>query len=257
MDNVEGKVVVVTGAAGGIGLAIARRLGRDGARVVIADIEAEVLVAAADELTALGIDAEAVVTDVTDLASVEALAQRSLDRFGSVDVVCNNAGAVLGGRAWEVDVAAWRRLMDVNFWGVVHGIHAFVPILLEQGSPAHVVNTASMAGVMTLGSLGPYVASKHAVVSLSEVLVQDLASVGAAIGVSVLCPGMVATHLGRPDRTAPLDTSAPGVISADATAGFVADAIATRRFYVFTHPRTAKHVRARVDPLLVAADEMR
>jgi NAD(P)-dependent dehydrogenase (short-subunit alcohol dehydrogenase family) len=245
MESIDGKVAVVTGAASGLGFAMASRFASGGAKVVLADVAAPQLERAASELAAGGAEVLAVPTDVTQPAAVDELARRAFDHFGRVHVVCNNAGLVVGGPTWEIELADWHRLLDVNLWGVVHGVHAFVPRLLEQGEPAHVVNTASMAGVMTLASLAPYVASKHAVVGLSEVLARDLAAVEAPIGVSVVCPGFVPTRLGREDRDAPVPPPAPGRVSADDVAARVHEAILEDRFYVFTHPRSLDYVSAR------------
>jgi len=254
VESVRGRVAVVTGAASGIGLALARRFARDGARVVLADVNAERLAAETATLARAGYEVEAVPTDVGDLAGVENLAQRAVARFGAVHVVCNNAGTLLMGRTWEIDVADWRRLMEVNFWGVVNGVHTFVPILIAQGEPGYMVNTASMAGVTSLGSLAPYVASKHAIVALSEVLDRDLRSAGLPIGVSVVCPGMVATRLGRTDEAPPDSSLAPGVLSPDDVADAVSRAMTSGSFYVFTHPGSGTRVQERFTDLLAAAN---
>jgi NAD(P)-dependent dehydrogenase (short-subunit alcohol dehydrogenase family) len=186
-----------------------------------------------------------VTTDVADAASVRALAAAALERFGRVDVVCNNAGVLAMGPAWSFDAADWRRVIDVNLLGVVHGITAFVPTLIEQGRPAHVVNTASMAGVTAVGGIAPYVATKHGVVALSEVLAMDLATAGADhVGVSVLCPGYVPSRLGRPADQA-VEEPAPGQPSADDVAAVTFTAIEERRFYVFTHDGSTKPVQRR------------
>ena len=186
------------------------------------------------------------VTDVGVAESVEALADRAFEVHGRVDVVVNNAGTVVTGRIWDIPLVEWRRLLDVNLWGVIHGIHAFVPRLIAQGGPAYVVNTASMAGVMTLPSLAPYVASKQAVVGLTEVLHHDLAAVGAPVGVSVVCPGYVPTRLGMTDREAQVAEPPPGGVSADDVAATVRRAMREGRFYVFTHPGSTDHVTRRL-----------
>jgi NAD(P)-dependent dehydrogenase (short-subunit alcohol dehydrogenase family) len=251
-----GQVVVVTGAASGIGLALAKRFALEGARLVLADRNADAVAEVARTLEADGTEAHAVPTDVGDPRAVDALAAAAMDRFGIVHVVCNNAGIVLGGLAWEVPLDDWHRLMQVNLWGVVHGIHTFVPLLLAHDEPGYVVNTASMAGVTAIGTLGPYVASKHAVVGLSEVLVHDLAAVGAGerIGVSVVCPGYIPTRIGLDDPSARIPEVAPGGVSADDAAATVAAAMDERRLYVFTHDGSIERFEARV--ALITATSM-
>ena len=210
MRTVDGKVAVVTGAASGIGQALARRFASEGARVVLADIDVERLARAARELRDAGADALGVETDVSDRAALAALAEAAVDRFGAVDIVCNNVGTVVMGDAWDIPVYAWHHLMSVNFWSVVHGIQTFVPLTPAQGTPGYVINTASMAGLTAVGGLAPYVASKQAVVGLSEVLFHDLAAIGAPIAVSVVCPGMVATRLDSPTPPSPPATFRQG-----------------------------------------------
>jgi NAD(P)-dependent dehydrogenase (short-subunit alcohol dehydrogenase family) len=250
VEDLEGKVAVVTGAASGIGFALTRRFLEAGANVVAADVVEPQLASAVDDLRDIGPEITAVPTDVTDAGSVDALASAAMDAFGCVDIVCNNAGVLAQGRAWEVPLEAWRRVIDVNLFGVVHGIRTFVPLLLEQGRPAHIVNTASMGGLVSLPSIGPYVASKHAVVALSEVLVADLAAVGAAIGVSVLCPGYVPSRLGAPDRDIDVPDARPGQPTALDVAADLLDAITTDRFYVFTHQGSLDRVRERMSSIL-------
>lgn len=244
MKTLAGKVAVVTGAASGLGLAMARRFASEGASVVLADVD-EGALAVAVKLVAGPAGAMAVPTDVSDPGAVDELARRTVERFGAVHVVCNNAGTVVAGRAWEISLADWQRVLGANLWGVINGIRTFVPILLAQGEPAHVVNTASMAGVTSLPTLGPYVTSKHGVVALSEVLHHDLAAIGAPIGVSVLCPGFVPTRLGRDDKLSPVAEPAPGAVTADDVAGHVRAALSDGRFYVFTHPGSTREVEQR------------
>src|SRR5512134_171510 len=203
MEALAAKTAVVTGAASGIGLAIAKRLGAEGMRVVLADVEADALARAARELDGAGVETLAVPTDVASAQQVEALAQRATDAFGAPHLVCNNAGVFAGGHCWEVSLADWKWTLDVNLWGVIHGVRSFVPRLLAHGDEAHVVNTASMAGLMSNPFSGPYTVSKHAVVALSEVLHHELTLTGTKVGVSVLCPEAVATRIGESERNRP------------------------------------------------------
>ena len=202
MENLTGKVAVITGGASGIGKAVGWRAAAEGMKVVLADIEEPVLEETAAALAADGADVLAVVTDVSDAASVRALRDRTLRHFGAAHLVHNNAGVGLGGPIWEITEEEWRWILGVNLWGVIHGVNAFVPLLIEQGE-GHVVNTASIAGLSSTPGLGPYTATKHAVVAMSESLFKDLRAAGAPIGVSVLCPGFVQTGIGRSDRNRP------------------------------------------------------
>jgi NAD(P)-dependent dehydrogenase (short-subunit alcohol dehydrogenase family) len=245
VHSIDGKVAVITGAASGLGYAMAKRFAAEGAKLVLADVAEPQLERVAGELAGLGATVEACVTDVGNPESVDALARYSFDAHGRVDIVVNNAGLVVLGKIWEIPLAEWHRLMDVNLWGVIHGIHAFVPRLIRQGGPGYIVNTASMAGVMTLGSLAPYVASKHAVVGLSEVLARDLADSEVPIGVTVVCPGYVPTRLGLQDRDAAVAPPAPGAVSADDVADRVRQAMRDRQLYVFTHPGSIEEVDRR------------
>jgi NAD(P)-dependent dehydrogenase (short-subunit alcohol dehydrogenase family) len=210
VQEFQGRVAVVTGGASGIGLALARTLGAQGMKLVLADVEADALDRAARELEKEGIENLAVVTDVSRAQDVDALAQQALGRFGAVHVVCNNAGVFSGGgAAWEVPLEDYEWVWNVNVWGVVHGVRSFVPILLEQGEEGHVVNTASMAGVTSMAWSAAYCMSKHAVVALSESLHHELRFRQAPIGVSVLCPEAVATHIDRADRNRPASLLPP------------------------------------------------
>jgi NAD(P)-dependent dehydrogenase (short-subunit alcohol dehydrogenase family) len=206
MDDFTGKVAVVTGAASGIGLALARRFASEGMQVVLADVEREPLDSAAEAIARdIGADRVlAVPTDVRDEAAVEALATATFDRFGTAHVLCNNAGVGVGGLAWTVPADRWRWIVEVNLLSVAHGIRAFVPRMIEQGE-GHVVNTASAAGILTGPAMSPYFATKHAVVALSESLYFDLGIVGAPVGVSVLCPEWVRTRIAESERNRPDD----------------------------------------------------
>jgi NAD(P)-dependent dehydrogenase (short-subunit alcohol dehydrogenase family) len=247
-----GKVAVVTGAASGIGFALAERFGRAGMHVVLADVDESALGSAAERIGALGVDTLAVRTDVSDEAAVQQLATRASERFGAVHVVCNNAGVAARSDPWFGPLSAWTWVMGVNFWGVVHGVRAFLPLLAAQ-SEAHIVNTASMAGL--LPGFGPsYDASKHAVVAITDDLYGMLQQAGLPIGVSVLCPGWVRTQIMNADRNWPghlgaqpernpigevvvkhaeraISEGTPPTVIAD----LVADAIEENRFWIIPH----------------------
>jgi NAD(P)-dependent dehydrogenase (short-subunit alcohol dehydrogenase family) len=263
-----GRVAVVTGAASGIGFALSQRFASEGMRVVMADVEAPALAEAADLLAGRGAEVLPVATDVAREEQVDALRDRALEAFGAVHVLCNNAGVGGGGRPlWEMSRGEWEWVLGVNLWGVINGVRSFVPVLLEQDA-AHVVNTASLAG-LTTGVLGPYSATKHAVVALSEALHLQLAWRGASVGVSVLCPGWVRTRIHDADRNRPADLEPvpepppseqpvrehmrqlvdTGMDPAQ-VAGHVVDAIETGRFYVLTHPEMARAIQSRVEQVL-------
>ena len=249
MELAAGKVAVVTGAGSGIGRALAERFARSGLNIVLADVQADALEKAAADVAALGVETLAVPTDVTVESDVQALAGAALERFGAVHVVCNNAGVVAKGDPWFGPLSSWQWVMGVNFWGVVHGIRAFLPHLLTGG---HIVNTASVAGLYPgLGAI--YDASKHAVVALSDDLYLDMRTAGVPVGVSVLCPGWVRTGILDAERNwpAPLgdvpDPTRTAVVIAHvrraidegatpaAVADAVADAVAADRFWVIPH----------------------
>ena len=263
MDEFHGKVAVVTGAASGIGFGLAQRFAAEAMKVVMADVEEPALKEAADTLAAGGAEVLPVVTDVSDSDSVHALAQATFDRFGTAHVVCNNAGIGTGGRTWEVTDAQWAWIIGVNLMGVVHGIQAFVPRLIEQGE-GHVVNTASAAGLTSGPGMSPYFATKHAVVALTESLAADLALAGANVGASVLCPEWVRTRINESDRNRPpgmasfqdmrpelgpmremLHSLVDSGMEPSEVAGHVVDAIRTKRLHILTHPTTVDAVRRR------------
>ena len=200
LPDLNGKVAIVTGGASGIGKGIATRLVAEGARVVIADIQPDALAATAAELGADGIP-----TDVSDPASVDALAGAVLDRYGAVHVVCNNAGIGPLAPVADLTLDDWRWMLGVNLWGVIHGIHTFLPILKRNREGGHIVNTASMAGLVAGPRLGAYAAAKYGVVGLTEVLAAELAADNSRVGVSVLCPGTVHTNIGHSSRNRPAD----------------------------------------------------
>ena len=266
MNELQGKVAVVTGAASGIGRAVAERCAAAGMKVVRADVEEPALVKAEDEMRTAGADVEAVRTDVSRQEDVDELARRAVARFGAVHLVHNNAGVAVGGPIWQNTLEDWRWILGVNLLGVVHGIRSFVPLMLQQGGPAHVVNTASAAGLTSPPFLGAYNVTKHGVVALSETLARDLAMQQAQIKVSVLCPGFVDTgifdsHRNRPDelRNAedatggmPAGASAflQGSMPPAVVAGHVLDAVQEERFYILPHDEVLGGVRNRMTDIL-------
>ncbi len=203
MENLSGRVAVVTGGASGIGRALAETFGREGMKVVLADVEPEALAKAAREIGATGVEVLAVETDVTKPAEVDRLAEKTLAAFGGVHLVCNNAGVFAGGLCWTQPVADYEWVLGVNMWGVIHGLRTFVPIMLERGDEGHIVNTASMAALTANPYAAAYHMSKHAVLALSEVLYHELRGTGARIGVSALCPEAVATRIDDCERNRP------------------------------------------------------
>ena len=273
MEDFRGKTAVVTGAASGIGRGLATRFAAEGMRVVMADVEAEALEKAAAELEADGAEVLTVVTDVSDRASVDALAAATIDRFGPPNVLCNNAGVSGGGGGaiWETTDKDWAWTVGVNLMGVVHGIQAFVPAMVASGEQGHIVNTSSILGLATGGG-SIYGVTKHAVTRLTEGLWYDLQAAGAPIGVSVLCPGLIATNIissarNRPDHLRnDIDaaTAAEAAKRMDAMQNFflnegmppsevaaiVVDAIRNQRFYVLTHPDLLDRVEHRLQAIL-------
>lgn len=205
MDEFEGNVAVVTGAASGIGEALARRSAEQGMRVVIGDVDEAGLARTAAAVSEAGAEVVSLRTDVTREADVRALADCALDAFGGVQLVFNNAGVMLGGTAWELTDDDWRWVIDVNLFGVVNGLRVFTPILIDQGVPAHIVNTASMGGLTVGPYLSPYIVSKHAVVALTESVHYELAALESQVGISVLCPAAIATGIAHSERVRPAD----------------------------------------------------
>ncbi len=252
---------MITGGAGGIGMALARAFAARGANLVLADLDAPALVRAVAELEAGGAPVLGVPTDVTQLDSVQALAAAARTRFGGVHVVCNNAGVATFGEIHRASHRDWVYTMNVNFWGVVHGIESFVPLLIEQGQGGHIVNTASMAGLIGMRWLGIYCASKFAVVGATEALHRELAPLG--IGVSVLCPMIVDTAINentarmRPQalRNAedltppPASALAGGVIAPPEVARRVVRGIERGDLYILTHPEQREILRRRAAKL--------
>src|SRR5262245_43663049 len=210
MEKLQGRVAVVTGAASGIGLALAERFAAEGMKVVMADIEPPALDSAAEAVRRRAQAVLAVPVDVAKPDDVERLARQTYDAFGAAHVVCNNAGVAVMGAVHEHSLADWQWVINVNLWGVIHGVRAFVPRMLAGGEDGHIVNTASMAGLTTAPFMAVYDVTKHAVVALSESMYKEFVVTGAPIGVSVVCPGLVDTAIMRSSRNRPAELSEEG-----------------------------------------------
>jgi NAD(P)-dependent dehydrogenase (short-subunit alcohol dehydrogenase family) len=266
MEQLSGKTAVVTGAGSGIGRALAEAFAGEGMRVMLADIDATRLDDVADALRSQGAEAATRVTDVGVGDEIELLAQETLATFGSVHVVCNNAGVGGGGMIAGFDVDHWQRVIDVDLWSVLHGLRVFLPILIEQGE-GHVVNTASVAGLFAPPFMGPYDVSKFGVVAISEAAFNELAMFAPDVGISVLCPGWVRTNIAEAQIAAAQATEggdAPmASVFGDMLRGFidsgmdpkdvarqVVDAVRTRRFYILTHAASADMVRRRMEAII-------
>jgi NAD(P)-dependent dehydrogenase (short-subunit alcohol dehydrogenase family) len=277
VEEFEGKVAVVTGAASGIGRALAEAFIARGMKVVLADIEVGPLEATAHELRESGGDVFAVTADVSRAADVERIGEAAIDVFGALHVACNNAGVGGGGATWEIDLSIWEWVLGVNLMGVVHGLRSFTPRIIDSGG-GHIVNTASMAGLTSPPFMSPYNVSKHAVVTMSESMYAELQMLHPEVGISVLCPGWVRTRIAdsarnRPDAVAAAQaaadeaTASRGALSSEqlvamidsfvaegmqpaAVADLVLDAIEQRRFYILTHDDWQESVRDRIDRML-------
>jgi NADP-dependent 3-hydroxy acid dehydrogenase YdfG len=270
MKDFAGKTAVITGAGSGFGREFARKAVAHGMNVVLADVQQDALMAVADELStsAKGLIAE--VVDVSRGEQVDALAAATHKKFGDVHLLFNNAGVGSGGLIWENSTADWEWVLGVNVWGVIHGIRAFVPGMLAHGQAGHVVNTASMAGLLCAPTMGVYNVSKHSVVALSETLFNDFRLVKAKLGTSVLCPAFVPTGIHLSDRNRPDDLPADeptasmiasrkagekAVTSGKMTATQVSDAtfraIEDDQFYIFTHEKIMQSVQLRFDDVML------
>ena len=252
MKDLDQRVAVVTGAASGIGRGMADAFAAHGMKLVVADIEAKRLDSTINELKASGAEVVGQVVDVSDSAAVTELAELAYSAFGEVNIVCNNAGVAENNLpTWELSLDDWRWVTEINLMGVVHGIHEFVPRMLESGAPGHVVNTASVGGMVSGLALAAYTASKHAVVGLSECLYNDLARRNTQVSASVLCPGWVNTDIGESDRNRKdkpelneklsrsrehFKQSLSAGIDPREVGEIVANGVKENRFYLFTHP---------------------
>jgi NADP-dependent 3-hydroxy acid dehydrogenase YdfG len=259
MSNEQGRVAVITGAASGIGRGLAAHGATLGMHLVLADRDAAGLQGLCDELTTAGAQAIACVTDVGDVQQVERLRDRAVEHFGGVDYLFNNAGVMQTGFSWEITDAQWQRMLDVNLCGVINGIRSFVPLLLSQGRAAHVINTASLAGLVSSPLMAPYNVTKQAVVALSETLHYELAMLGAPVAVSVLCPGPVASDImasnqvvdsAGSDFSQLLDnTIRQGMTPAELAAQVFA-AVAEKRFWILPHKGFKPALERRVQSIL-------
>ena len=266
MKMLEGRVAAVTGAASGLGRAMALAFAGEGMHAALADIDEPGLKSTLNEVQGRGVRAFAMRVDVSRYQEVESFCSKAIAQFGATHVVCNNAGVSPLGAVWENTLADWQWILGVNLWGVIHGVRAFVPRLLAQGE-GHVVNTASVAGLISPPGMGAYNVTKHAVVALSESLYHDLRLRGSPVGVSVLCPAYVPTGIADSERNRPRALLNPGKrpskeeamlkkavasgkLSADDVARAVVAAVKEERFYVLTHPRIKGAIRARMEDIL-------
>jgi len=262
MKELRDRVAVVTGAGSGIGRAFAERFAAEGMRVVVADVDEARARETEALLEARGAHTLAVQVDVRQAAAVEALAARTLEAFGAVHVLCNNAGiAGVGRPVWEQPLESLEQVFGINLWGVIHGIRTFVPIMLRQGTEGHIVNTASMAGLVSLPLLSPYHATKHAVVTISESLHMELAMTGALVKASVLCPGFVRTNIGdaslkdpRSEAEAAMQEAFRRLIAEGLDPATVAErvveAIRAEQFWIFSHPELVVAVQQRAEGIV-------
>jgi NAD(P)-dependent dehydrogenase (short-subunit alcohol dehydrogenase family) len=276
MKTFQGRTAVITGAASGFGLEAARIAAREGMNIVLADVQVDALERALDEMHTLGAQALPYRLDVSKAVEVEALAKATVDRFGVPHFVFNNAGVGAGGLIWEHTAQDWEWVIGVNVMGVAHGVRVFTPLMLDAAKQdadyeGHIVNTASMAGLLNPPNMGVYNVSKHAVVSLSETLYQDLSLVTDQVTASVLCPFFVPTGIGQSHRNRPSDLSAPGAkptksqriaqamtgkavesgkVSAAQVAGMVFEAMRKKRFYIYSHPKALVSVQTRLEDIM-------
>lgn len=270
MQDLTGKTAVITGAASGIGLAFAERFGAAGMKLVLADVEVEPLDAAVAQLVENGYDVTSMVVDVRDLEQIQALNEHAKATFGNVHLLCNNAGVGSGGAvAATDDLDLWKWTIDVNLWGVIYGCKVFLADMIAHGESAHIVNTASMAGLGSAPMMGPYNISKYGVVALSETMLQEMLMMKTSVGISVLCPAWVQTGIADSRRNLPSDVRSDDdpirEPPAEATAisrmidnglptahvaEVVHDAVVDNQFWILTHPETKPGVTARAEQIV-------
>ncbi|QJC56459.1 Putative oxidoreductase SadH [Polaromonas vacuolata] len=276
ITDFKGKTAVLTGAGSGFGLECARIGAKLGMNLVLIDVQKDALEMASAEMQAAGVQVLARQVDVSDAVQMQALAEEVKQRFGAPHLVFNNAGVGSGGLIWENSVKDWEWVLGVNVMGVVHGIRLFTPMMLEAAKndptwQGHIVNTASMAGLLSPPNMGIYNVSKHAVVALSETLYQDLSLVSDQVGASVLCPFFVATGISKSHRNRPSSMASDkptasqkiqqamtgkavdsGKVSAADVAAMVFEAVEQNRFYIYSHPKAIRSVQTRMEDILQA-----
>jgi short-subunit dehydrogenase len=278
MRDFRDRVAVITGAASGIGRALARRAASEGMRLLLADVEEQALTQAAGELENAGARVLPVVTDVSRAADVVSLADKTRSTYGAVHLLCNNAGVGVYSTIADSTLADWQWILGVNLWGVIHGIHAFLPWMLQQDAHAHIVNTASAAGLLSTPYMGLYSVTKHGVVTLSETLYRELLHRRARVKVSVLCPGFVQTRIMESKRNRPADSSVPrplasdrnqdkmeAILAARVGAGLTPAQVADRvfealredRFYIFTDDEFKPAIETRLKDILLGRNPSR
>jgi NADP-dependent 3-hydroxy acid dehydrogenase YdfG len=273
MKDFKNKVAVITGAASGIGRGLAEYCVQKEMKIVLADVEEKALFLSETEIKAAGADVIAVVTDVSEIKDVKSLAKRTIEAFGKVDLMFNNAGVATGSSIWESSINDCKWVIGVNLWGVIHCIHEFVPIMLRQGTPCHIVNTSSMAGLVTYHPSALYQLTKHGIVAISEQLLHDLEIRGANIKVSVICPGVVNSNIMDAERNRPKKyLNDPSGIAQNlgpddieqafrkmmkksgmppsVLAEMVFKAIEEDKFYIITHPEMKPLVQMRMDGII-------
>jgi NAD(P)-dependent dehydrogenase (short-subunit alcohol dehydrogenase family) len=277
MKDFKGKTAVITGAASGIGFALAERCAREGMKLVLGDIEGAALKKAEESLRQGGAEVLAVPTDVSSYADVVSLAERTVAAYGGIHLLCNNAGVQTGQgvRYWEDTLNDWQWVVGVNLWGAIHGVKAFLPAMLAGGEPGHIVNTASIAGLVPNTAISIYSVTKAAIIMLSECLSMQLQEEGASIGVTVACPGNVRTQLNNAERNRPAELASPreGPITQrqrevtesftkenaeglppEEFAGLIFDGIREDRLYVISHPEYRPAIEQRMKGILAGVD---
>ena len=271
MKEFQNKVAVITGGASGLGLEIARLAANKGMKLVLSDIEESALKNAEREFAERGVEVLAVRSNVALAEDVERLAEQTIARFGAVHLLFNNAGVALSKTTWETTIADWEWVLGVDLWSVIHGIRVFTPIMLKQNTHCHIINTASVAGMLSTPGMAAYNVAKHGVVTLSETLYHDLKRRGANIDVSVLCPAWVKTGIMDSERNRPGDlqntddqksaddrkleeaarhAAQAGKVTAPMVAEIVFAAIEENKFYILTHPKIKKWIGLRVEDIL-------